>query len=128
MRPAALFFATGKKRASVKLYDLASNGEPRSLLGHIGEAHAVAFSPDGNTLATGGADRTVRLWQVATVGNYSFSRPISQDPTRSQFFRDGCHLAGRHPIWTSVSTARLRKDGGRKMTAVGENARRVDPG
>ncbi|WP_328959542.1 trypsin-like peptidase domain-containing protein [Streptomyces virginiae] len=36
------------------------------LFGHDAEVMAVAFSPDGHTLATGSVDTTARLWDVAT--------------------------------------------------------------
>jgi WD40 repeat protein len=30
---------------------------------HVGAVHALAFSPDGNTLATAGSHGTFRLWK-----------------------------------------------------------------
>src|SRR5205823_13308899 len=40
--------------------------DPRQipLRGHVGAVWSMAYSPDGKTLATGGNDQTVRLWDV----------------------------------------------------------------
>jgi WD40 repeat protein len=37
-----------------------------TLEGHTGWVMSVAFSPDSKTLASGSADQTIKLWDVAT--------------------------------------------------------------
>jgi eukaryotic-like serine/threonine-protein kinase len=59
--------ATAPKRRDVTLWDLTSGEKRHNLRGHTGEVRALAFSPDGRTLATGGDDESIRLWDV-TVG------------------------------------------------------------
>src|SRR5262245_62401378 len=37
-----------------------------TLVGHTDGVTSVAYSPDGKTLASGGLDGTIKLWNVAT--------------------------------------------------------------
>ena len=48
------------------IYDAHTGGEVTLLTGHTREVYSVSFSPDGLTLASGSADRTIRLWEVTT--------------------------------------------------------------
>ncbi|MBA4191035.1 MAG: hypothetical protein C0467_23870 [Planctomycetaceae bacterium] len=51
---------------SVKVYGLEKRQQRLELKGHKGQVSAVAFSPDGETIATGSWDQTVKLWDAAT--------------------------------------------------------------
>lgn len=51
---------------SILIWDVDSGDAPVSLAGHEGTVYAVAWSPDGSRLVSGGADRTIRIWDVSS--------------------------------------------------------------
>jgi WD40 repeat protein len=52
---------------TIKLWDVATLTETRTLKGHTGMVSSLSLSPDGKTLASGSLDRTVRLWDISAA-------------------------------------------------------------
>ena len=54
------------KSAELYLWDVATGQTVRSFTGHTNRIRSLAFSPDGRYFVSGSADRTIKLWEVAT--------------------------------------------------------------
>ncbi len=66
--------ASGSFDNTIKIWELETGRELRSLTGHSGAVKTLACSSDGKLLASGGNDGTVRIWDVESgnqLGNFS---------------------------------------------------------
>ena len=82
--------ATASPDGTIKLWDVDLFHEVATLTGHAGSVICVAFSPDGNTLASASADGTVRLWQappeLAALREPADSPSVAPNETIRAFF------------------------------------------
>jgi WD40 repeat protein/beta-lactamase regulating signal transducer with metallopeptidase domain len=59
---------SGRGDGLVALHDVKTGAEVDRLVGHGGAVLGLAFAPDGSSVATGGVDRTIKLWDVPAAG------------------------------------------------------------
>jgi WD40 repeat protein len=62
--------------------------------GHEGTIFALAFSPDGRTLVTGGEDRMIRLWELPSVRPLASWEAHDTNVTALAFLDDGSFISG----------------------------------
>ncbi|KAI8338052.1 WD40-repeat-containing domain protein [Chlamydoabsidia padenii] len=53
----------------VRIHDFATGEEKEIYKGHHGPIHTVSFNPDGEMLASGSEDGTIRLWKTGTAAS-----------------------------------------------------------
>lgn len=74
-------------------YLRANTPDVTTLRGHSLPATSLAFSPDGSTLATGSADRTIKLWDTQTHNVLATLRGHAGEIRSAVFSPDGKTLA-----------------------------------
>ncbi len=115
-----LVVATGKwdKPAKLALYEVETLAHVHTFEGHTDSVTSVAFSSDGQTLASGSHDNTVRLWSVAekkllhTFEGPTNFMPSAAFPTSVAFSSDGQTLASNSAdntvrLWSVVEKKSL---------------------
>jgi WD40 repeat protein len=92
---------------SAVLWDALTGEKKRTLL-HAGELRAVAFSPDGKTLVTGGRDGFARLWEVSSGKTVGQPLPHPHTVWAAAFSPDGKTVLtgcfdGRGRLWDAAT-------------------------
>jgi WD40 repeat protein/uncharacterized caspase-like protein len=84
--------ARGTMEGHVTLWDLSRGREQWSRQLHAKPVQAIAFSPDGELIATGSDDKTIRLWRVDT-GQAVATLPHEEILSGIAFSDDGRKIA-----------------------------------
>jgi WD40 repeat protein len=89
LSPNGRWVVTGSADGAARIWDLESEMEIRSLVGHLEIVNAVAFSPDGRRVLTGSEDGTAKIWDTGTGRELRSFRGHANRVTSVAFCADG---------------------------------------
>src|SRR5262249_51217880 len=89
-----------------RLWDVATGRPLRVLQGHGGAVNCLAYFPDGRTLASGGGDGTIRLWNVSD-GRERLGLRIAGGRKGGNYEVDAVHVSADGRSLVSVSQERF---------------------
>jgi WD40 repeat protein len=120
---------TGGEDKTIRLWDLESGKEVRRFEGHTDKVRAVAFSPDGKQVVSGGlfSDPTVRVWEVESgreLSRYLIETAGGDDDLLKFGGFGGLRAATR--VWRSgISSVAFSPDGKLVLAGCMDNVLRV---
>ena len=74
--PIGKFAKAEKGERTIRLWDAVTGASQRTLHGHVGSIHSLAFGPGKSQLCSAGADGCVRAWTSTRVRSFSRCRSI----------------------------------------------------
>lgn len=115
--PDGKLLATAGYDRLIKLWDIATGQEVRTLKDHSDTIYALTFSPDGKLLASAAADRAVKVWDVAS-GTRLYTLGDSTDWVYAAAWSpDGRHLAAGG-VDRSIRVWEVSASGGKLVHSV----------
>ncbi len=91
--PDGTLIASASTDKTIKLWNVTTGSQLRTLTGHRDRVTALSFRPDGKLLASGSADKTIKLWNVSTGSQLRTLTGPTDEITAVRFSPDGRLLA-----------------------------------
>ena len=118
-------FVAASQDWGVAVWDARTSEAPVSMIeGHGNAVQAVAYSQHGPFIATGSADRTVKLWRAGSLNLVRTYKGHKEHVTALAFSPDGRYLAsaaldGSIRVWHTQSSSLYRVSSGHKGRVSG---------
>ena len=84
---------SGNNEGILRIWDITTGQEIRSIRGHEGEIFSVAFAPDANTVVSAGEDQVIKMWNATSGALIKEFLGHTSIVTSVQFSNDGKYLA-----------------------------------